>query len=413
MPAVRVSAGWVLPVAGPPIADGAVLAGPDGRIRQVGPDREVPSPPGIRALRFPEAALLPGLVNTHTHLELTGFDGMVEAEEFPDWLRELRALKERRPAEEYLAAARAGVLDCWSAGVTTVADTGDSGAVIQALAELGGSGIAYQEVFGPHPDQLEPSLAGLRRRVAALRRFESDRVRLGVSPHAPYTVSGLLYRETVRWARREGLPIAVHVAESLAEVEFLTAGAGAFAEAWRSRGIPLPNPPCSPIAWLARHDVLCPDTLCIHVIHADPDDLARLAAAGAAVAHCPLSNRRHRHGDARLAAMLAAGLRVGVGTDSVVSVGCLDLLAEARAARALAGVGAETALDLVTASAARAIGLGDRIGTLEEGKWADLAVIRLPAGPGSPVERVLGAGREDVMATFVGGREVFARRNVV
>ncbi len=80
MPALRVSAGWVLPVAGPPIADGAVLAGPDGRIRQVGPDREVPSPPGVRALRFPEAALLPGLVNTHTHLELTGFDGMVEAE---------------------------------------------------------------------------------------------------------------------------------------------------------------------------------------------------------------------------------------------------------------------------------------------------------------------------------------------
>jgi 5-methylthioadenosine/S-adenosylhomocysteine deaminase len=409
MTARRLSARWLLPADRPAVEHGALLIGPHGRIAAVGPEPDVPRPAGVALEEFGDAVLLPGLINTHTHLELTGLEGEPPGHDFADWIRRLREAKAARAPEAYLDAARRGLADCLAAGVTTVADTGDSGAVIQALAEAGGSGIAYQEVFGPHPDQREASLAALRQRVEHLRRFVTERVRIGVSPHAPYSVSGPLYAATSEWARREALPIAVHLAESPAESALLERGTGPFSEAWRGRGIPLPLPPGrTPVAWLEEHGVLSDRTLCIHVVQAGPGDVARLARTGASVAHCPLSNHAHGHGAAPLGAFLAAGIRVGLGTDSTVSVGRLDLLAEARAARVLGGLDAARALALCTLEGARALGLEAEIGSLAPGKWCDCAVIRPPHGAAGspPEEQVLAIGPRDVLATFLGGRNV-------
>jgi 5-methylthioadenosine/S-adenosylhomocysteine deaminase len=408
MSSVRLSAGWVLPIEGPPIADGAVLIGSDGRIVAVGADTHVPRPDAAPEHRYPKAAIIPGLVNAHTHLELTDLAGQVEEEDFSAWIRRLREVKEQSSPEQYLAAAKRGVTACWASGVTTVADTGDRTVVIRALRECGGSGIAYQEVFGPHPDQAPASMAQLRHTVATLRRFESDRVRLGISPHAPYTVSGPLYRMVAEFACVEGLPIAVHLAESLAETQLLGAAAGPFAEAWQRRNIPLPvQPGRTPVAWLAEHGVLTERTLCIHVVQVNSADISRLAAAGVGVAHCPRSNRRHGHGPAPLRRLLEAGLRVGVGTDSVVSVGPPDLLAEVRVARDLAALSWEQALSLVTLDAARALGLEREVGSLAPGKWGDVAVVRLQERQGSVEERVVSSAPEQVVATYLEGRRVF------
>jgi len=408
VPARRLAASWVLPIAGPPIECGAILLGPDGRVDAVGPDAAVPHPPDVPGEQFADGILLPGLVNTHTHLELTGFNLGPPGPEFDDWIGRVRATKETRSAEEFLAAARLGLADCYAAGVTTIADTGDSGAVIRAMAEAGAPGIAYQEVFGPHPAQMAESLAGLRARAEVLGRFAAGRVRLGLSPHAPYTVSGPLYAAVAEWAASDRLPLAVHLAESPAESELLQRGSGRFADAWRRRGIPLPERPGrSPVEWLDQHGVLGERTLCIHVVQAGPEDLARLAHRGCAIAHCPLSNAAHGHGTAPLSGFLSHGLRVGAGTDSVLSVSRLDLLAEARAARALAGLDVRSALALCTLGAAAALGLDGEIGSLEVGKWGDCVVLRSAAAGGSPVERALQSRREDVIATFVGGRAVY------
>lgn len=413
----RLSARWVLPIEGPALEHGALLIGPDGRIAAVGPEAAVPRPADAAAEDFGDALLLPGLINTHTHLELTGLDGGPPEPEFGRWIRRVREMKAARPPEAFLAAARRGLADCWMAGVTTIADTGDSGAVIEALAEGGGSGIAYHEVFGPHPDQRDASLRGLQEAVERLGQFAGGRVRIGVSPHAPYTVSGPLYGATAAWAREAGLPIAVHLAESPAESALLASGTGAFADAWRNRGIPMPAPlGRSPVAWLDEHGVLSERTLCIHVVQAGSADVQRLARAKAAVAHCPLSNRAHGHGEAPLGALLAAGLRVGLGTDSIMSVGTLDLLAEARAARALAGLDATRALALCTRDAARALGLEREVGVLAPGLWGDCVVIRLSGAPNTPrtnmsaEDRALASGPRDVLATFVGGRDVHRTR---
>jgi cytosine/adenosine deaminase-related metal-dependent hydrolase len=403
----RLAARWLVPVDGVPIERGAILVGSDGRIQAVGPDSAVPRPDDIPAVDLENAVILPGLINTHTHLELTGFEGRVAASEFATWIRQLRALKTTRTPAEFLEAARRGLRDCFAAGITTVADTGDSGAVLQALAEADASGIAYQEVFGPHPDQASESLAGLQARVRDLSRLAGGRARIGVSPHAPYTVSGPLFSAVARWAQSERLPLAVHIAESPAETQFLRAGSGPFADAWLARGIPLPSSVSrSPIEWLAEHGVLSEQSLCIHAVQVGSGDIRRMAESGVAVAHCPLSNRAHSHGSAPLVAMLDAGIRVGLGTDSVVSVGRLDLMAEARAAWSLTSMEAGDMIELCTLAGARALGIDSETGSLQQGKWADFTAIRLLQPEASPEEQVLASSPRDVILTYLGGREV-------
>jgi 5-methylthioadenosine/S-adenosylhomocysteine deaminase len=359
-------------------------------------------------VEFADAVILPGLINTHTHLELTGFAAQVPEREFAAWIRRLRELKTTRSPAEYTAAARRGLAKCFAAGVTTVADTGDSGAVSRVLAEACGSGLAYQEVFGPHPSQWEESLKGLQERVRELRSLATGRIRVGVSPHAPYTVSGQLFGAVARWAKVERLPLAVHVAESPAETQFLLAGSGPFAQAWLARDIPLPaSAGFTPVRWLAEHGVLSDRCLCIHAVQIDAADIRQLADTGAAVAHCPLSNLAHEHGVAPLRALLKAGVRVGLGTDSEVSVGSLDLLAEARVAATQASLSAKTVMQLCTLGGARALGLDSETGSLTPGKWGDCAVIRVTADSDDPAEMVLHSSVADVLGTYVGGREVY------
>lgn len=395
---IRASAVW--PVTAPPIADGAVLVDGD-RIVAVGPEARVPTPAGAERLEFGEAMLVPGLVNCHTHLELTHLAGRNGEREFAPWLGRVRELKEATTPEEFADAAERGIRDSWARGVTCVAETGSTGAVMAALHRLGGRGVVYHEVFGPDPSLSELALQGLEAAIVRLNPFVSDRVRLGVSPHSPYTVSEPLFRAVAELARLERLPLAVHLAESRAESELVRHGTGPFAERLCARGIRVEARGVSPIRYLADLGVLpsagCHlPTLCIHCVQVDADDIRLLREAGAGVAACPRSNRAHGHGDPPIAALRARGVPLGLGTDSVVSVPDLDLWAEGDAA----GLGRADALPLLTIEGARAIGWGDRIGSIEIGKDADLAVLTpfpLPDPSVSPVSSVL---------TVVAGRVV-------
>src|SRR5438093_5079679 len=369
---LRIHAGSVHPVTAPPIEDGAVLVDDRGTIAAVGPHPLVPAPPGARELAFPDASLLPGLVNTHTHLELTHLAGKNAEGESAAAIRTLRALKDATTPEEFSRSAEQGVRVAWAAGVTCVADTGGTGASLEALARLGGRGIYYQEVFGPDPAQCAASMAELEHALARLSPLASSPLSLGVSPHAPYTVSEPLYRAVADLARRERWPLAMHLAESRAETELVRDGSGAFADALRARGFAVRAQHCSPVQYLWRLGVLQRATgwLCIHGVQVDGPDIDVLRDAGVAVAPCPRSNRVHGHGTAPLAAFRRAGLAVGFGTDSVVSTGDVDLWSEA----AVAGLEGEEALRMLTLEGAGALGLDAEIGSLEVGKEADLAV---------------------------------------
>lgn len=382
---IRYHARWVVPVASPPIPDGTV-AEVGGRIAYVGP--RAGAPPG-EDRDLGDAILLPGLVNAHTHLELTAFRGLLEDLPFREWIARLqRAKTEVMTRERFLDAARLGIVEGLAAGITTYADTCDSGVAMQAMRERGVRGIMYQEIFCPSPDPelVAGAARALQEKLRALEPLETELVHLGISPHAPYTVSDPLFALAVR-ARR---PIAVHVAESAAETELVRDGAGPFAEALHRREIPVAPRARSPVALLERLGVLAPRALLIHCVHVDDDDVRAIAGAGCGVAHCPVSNAKLGHGIAPLCAMRQAGIAVGLGSDSMASNNRMDLLEEARAAvllqRVRAGrhdaLSAAAALEMATLGGARALGVADRVGSLEVGKEADLAAFDLgePAG---------------------------------
>ena len=385
------TARWVLPITRPSFEHGAVAV-EDGRIAFVGPAKEAPAGEHVD---LGECALTPGLVNVHTHLELTAMRGWLENLPFRKWIIRLtKARHQVLDADTLLASARMGIAEGLLAGITTYADTCESGAVHQALRDMGARGIMYLEVFGPHPDQAPASLKTLGERLSSLRLLDTSLVRSGISPHAPYSVSDTLFNGSAALAISEDLPIAVHAAESEAEQRLVTEAEGDFADALRARSIDVAARGRSTIELLDRAGVLRARPLLIHCVQARGDDIRRIADNDCAIAHCPASNAKLGHGVANLAGFLDAGIRVGLGSDSVASNNRLDILDEARLALLFGrAVGrnwntfpATMGLELATISGARTLGFDSEIGSLDVGKSADLAAFPLDGFHAQPVQ---------------------------
>jgi cytosine/adenosine deaminase-related metal-dependent hydrolase len=218
-------------------------------------------------------------------------------------------------------------------------------------------------------------------------------VRIGVSPHAPYTVSDDLYEATTQFAVDERLPMALHIAEADLETQLVERGRGRFAEGLRARGIAIRRRAKSPIALLDRLGVLDAKPLLIHCVRLIDGDLERIARSGSAVVHCPSANAKLGHGVAPIRELLDANVPVGLGSDSVASNNRMDILEEARVAalfqaarlRRHDALTTSEALRLATLGGAQALGLGNQIGSLEVGKDADLAAFSLATPRGVPV----------------------------
>ncbi len=405
-PRITLAARYVFPVAGPPIPDGRVtFAG--GELVRVGPGHSG-DPVDID---LGNVAITPGFVNAHTHLDLDRIeppsDGAPEDE--VGWLRRVIASRAGGTPESTFALIARNVAASLAAGVTAIADISADGSSWGAVVASPLRGIVFRELIGLKSARgqqtLEAADAWLRRVGTA---DPAARVRPGLSPHAPYSTAGWLYRE----AAARGLPLASHLAEMPEELELLAhrsgplraflGGLGAWDDNWEplaARPVEyLRLPEASSSGWIIAHGN--------YFEPADYADLRSIAGRRRALAYCPRTHARFGHAPHPYRAMLATGVIVCVGTDSLASAPSLSILDEIRFVRASDRTDPATLLAMATRAGAAALGLGSLVGGLEPGKRADLAVIALPdRDVADPHDLLLGSDLP-VVATVIEGRSV-------
>ncbi|MEE9255963.1 MAG: amidohydrolase family protein [bacterium] len=376
----------VCPVAGEPIRGGAILTR-GGRVEAVGPADSISSADGLEFDRdFGAAVLVPGLVNAHTHIELSGID--LAPAPMAEWI--VRLVREVRgwPAHLFLSSSRIGAAASFGSGVTCVGDISASGHSVRILSDLGMRGVVFHEVLGLQPSEAE---AIVERKIHAMEEAEGKNggpagsLRSGLSPHAPYTASAPLYRAALSAARSRGWPTATHLAESPEEVRFLKDGGGPLAGMHEELGSPLEGfapPGAPPVRYLSDAGALDGIDLAVHCNQTGPEEWELFKIADVAVCLCPRSAEFFGHPFADAIGMRRAGVRLCIGTDSRASSPSLSVLEEAAALLdADPGLTPEALLEICTVSGAEVLGLaGNGVGRILSGGVADFAAVDPPPG---------------------------------
>lgn len=387
---------WVVPVDGNPIEGGTVTIA-DGQIVALGTQPEGP----IEDLG--EVTLLPGLVNSHTHLEFSeleqplGQPGMT----LPAWIQQViasRGTKHRDPQR----AIAAGLQESSRLGVTTIGDIATE--ITANIAADQPQVIGFQEVIGFSSARHDSVLTDVKHRLAA------SGLDSGISPHAPYTVHPILLEHLIDLACKHKIPVAMHLAESPEELQLLTDGTGAFQKLleersmWDNEAIPAGSRPLDYLKSLAR----APRAIVVHGNYLDLEEIEFLASQRErmSIAYCPRTHAYFGHSPYPLSQMLTAGVRVALGTDSRASNPDLNLLSEMRhIAQHHPQVSPEQILRMGTLSGAEALGLANTTGSITAGKWANLTAVPRTSSTDDPWETILHSN-ELPISTFIRGKLV-------
>jgi len=395
-----------------PIPDGAVAVA-DGRIAAVGLAEDLLElAPTGEVVNAGGCLVLPGFVNTHSHLAMTLLRGIADDLPLKDWLEKhiWPAEKTHMNREAIRLGTELAVAEQLLAGVTTTTDMyffADD--VAQVLSEAGMRGVVAESLIDfATPRCATPDEMWQKQRELAEAYREHPLITPSVAAHAPYSVSAANLVREAELAEEFGIPFQVHLSETRWEVDKLLEEKGR-----------------SPVAYLADLGVLSERTVAAHCVHVSPDDIAVLAEFEVGVAHNPVSNLKLASGVAPIPAMIAAGIKLGIGTDGTASNNTLDVLGDAQLAallhKGMAGdptvLPARTVIEMATIGGARALGLDREIGTLAEGKQADLVCLSLDGPHATPVydpfsHLVFAARASDVRHVLVRGRLVVGNRNL-
>ena len=417
---------YVLPITSDPIDQGAVLVR-NGKIADIGtaanlrlryPDEETRD--------FGQAALLPGLVDVHTHLEYTSMRGIVHDVPYVTWLMLVNAKTAMMTPADLHASAILGGLEGLSSGITCMADITPTGWALNALQELGLRGVIYREVGAMDKHRVDSAMKLAKADVESWSaQVDSSRIQVGIAPAALYACHPSVFRKIAEYAG-DSLPVAMHVAGSREEYKFIRNGTSAFSVdvLAGARGY-VEIPPWLPTGATPVNYALnwgafeVGNMLAIHAIHVNDDDIAKLREHDVAIGMCSRCNAQLGMGVVPLREYLKANLRVGVGTDSPAATDSTDMMEEMRIGMLVQRavevgyfLSASTMLELATIGGARALRMDDRIGSLEIGKCADIIAVDMSSSHQTPTSDPVSAlvnttSSSDVMMTMVDGNVLY------
>lgn len=410
---LRIDAGWIVPVQpADQVLNGHSLLIKEGRIAALAPTVEADDWDCREHIHLPGHVLIPGLVNLHTHAAMTLLRGYADDLPLMTWLQ-----KHIWPAEnQHVSAAfvrdgtRLACLEMLKAGVTCFNDMYFfSEAVVEAAVDAGirvAAGLIVVDAPTPYAGDPDDYLQkGLALRDAWIDDLDTNSlVHFCLAPHAPYTVGDRSLEKIATYAAQLDLPIHMHIHETEHEIQHSIEKYGV-----------------RPLARLKALGLLTPGLIAIHAVHLNDEEIGWLASHGCHVAHCPSSNLKLASGFAPVAALLAAGVNVGIGTDGAASNNRLDMIGEMRLSALLgkavaadpAALPAHQALHMATLAGARALGLDALIGSLKVGKMADVVAVDLNRPATQPCydpvsHLVYSAGSDQVSHVWVGGKPVLA-----
>jgi len=397
-----ISADWIVPGDAPAIRNG-VITGKGAKIEQVGPLKKMSLLANHRDLG--EVAILPGLVNAHTQLEVTHLAGKLPRRRpMTQWLFAMASQKPTGNTQD--AAVTEGAQLLLASGTTALADVSHNHRAWKVLKTTPLRKLCLAEISGIGPgsgkavDKLNRKLRGLR---------SGARLRFGVAPHAPYSTGHDLYRQAAKLAFRRGWPVATHLAQTESERQFLLRGTGKFFEFLAHQGMmdsSVPVHGCKPVAFAERVGLFEGPCILWHVNFIDDEELKILAGSGASVVYCPASSTFFDHSGHRYAEMITAGINVALGSDGLACSDSLSMLDAMRRLRHEGRVDNYTILRMATLNGAKALGMDGQIGSLTRGKQADWIVVELPAETHHPLEAIF-TSRVKVLQTVIAGKSVF------
>lgn len=413
------AASYILPISSPPIPGGAVAV-ENGCIVETGTLADLRSRYACPVHDFPGCAILPGLVNPHTHLELTHFPSWkirkgidYSPRTYVDWIIQVIKIRRALSPKELDLSVREGLRICLEAGTTAIGEILTDRSLLPLYADSGLTGRLFFEAIGHDPVRYSQLVSDLDTAIAT---FAGGEFFPGISPHAPHTVSEHLHQEVQRIAVKRDIPRVIHLAESREESDFFFDSSGKIAELlyphvrWEQY-LP-PQRRTTATTWLDGLGVFSGTISAVHCVQLTPSDVDILSKRGVGVVLCPRSNDKLAVGRAPVALLKKFSIPLALGTDSLASNDSLSLWDEMRYLLDLfPGIFTPSeVLSMTTTIPARQLALADKIGSLDAGKRGDLLVMKLPSRHGSGeglLEALIHSG--ELLRVYLAGHPVVSR----
>lgn len=422
---------YIVPITSQPIQNGAVLVR-DGVIRDIGTfDMLRLRYPDEETVDYGQAAIMPGLVDLHTHLENAVMRGIIHDVPYATWAMAMTQLAAKMEVGDWYDSAILGGLEALSSGITTVADITTTGAACTAVQKLGMRSVIYREVSAMDGRRVDHAMNHAVNDIMHWREeVDPSRIAIGMAPGAMYACHPSVFRKVSEFARREGAPVAMHLAGDLEEYNFIKYGSSPFAvHTMDSKRGFVEVPPwlptgTTPVNYALNWGAFESDrVLAIHCVHVDDRDIRKLKEYDVSVAVCPRINAQLGMGVAPIDEFIRAGLTIGLGTDSPAATDSTDMLIEMRIGMLVQRavnlgrfLDSATMLEMATIGGARALKMEDKIGSLDVGKRADIVAVDLSGSHQTPttdpVSAIVNAcNGTDVLMTMVDGKVLYEKNH--